>query len=225
MSSGFSLIALTPAHRKLCILVGIYIFCIIVSETMGGKTIPVGPDISLDLWFVVIKQLKVSVAIFLLPLIFSINDILIEVFGVQTAKLVYRMWLIAIVALLLFATFAVWLPPSMIFESSQSAYQLIFGQTIRIAFASIIAFAISDLFDILIFARIRAKINNLWLRSSISNILSQFVDTILFVYLAFFAWDHSRIWGIILPYWIFKCCMSLITTPIVYQGVKWLRSS
>lgn len=220
-----SLIALTPAHRKLCILVAIYIFCIIISETMGGKTIPVGPDISLDLWFTVIKQLKVSVAIFLLPLIFTINDILIEVFGTQTAKLVYRMWLVTIVALLIFTTFAVRLPPSMIFESSQSAYQLIFGQTIRIAFASIVAFATSDLLDILIFSRIRARITHLGLRSNISNILSQLIDTTLFVYLAFFTGDHSRVWGIILPYWIFKCCMSLITTPMVYQWVKWLRSS
>lgn len=216
-------VVLTPANRKLCILVAIYIFCILIAETMWGKTIPVGPNISLDLGLIVITQLKVSVAIFVLPLIFSINDIIIEVFGTKTAKLVYRLGLLSIVWLVIFATFAVRLPPSMIFASSQQAYETIFGQTIRIALASITAFAISDFLDIVVFARIRARIKHLGLRSTISNITSQFVDTTLFVYLAFFAGNHSRVRSIIIPYRIFKCSMSLITMPMVYRWVKRLR--
>ena len=222
-SSLYPKISLASVHHKLLLLVGIYVFCIIVSETMWGKTIPIWSNISLDLWFVVIKQLKVSVAIFLLPLIFGINDIIIEVFGSKTAKTVYRIWLLSIVALVIFASLAVRLPPSMIFQSSQEAYTLIFGQTIRIALASITAFAISDLLDIVIFARIRAQISHLWLRSNISNIFAQLVDTTLFVYLAFFSGDHGFVRGIILPYWIFKCLMSVITTPIIYRWVKRLR--
>lgn len=95
----------------------------------------------------------------------------------------------------------------------------------RIAIASIVAFAISDLMDIVIFSRLRARFQSLALKTNVSNVISQFFDTTLFAYLAFFtvAAGHEMIWGIILPYWIFKCCMSVITTPFVYLGVKWSR--
>jgi uncharacterized integral membrane protein (TIGR00697 family) len=124
-----------------------------------------------------------------------------------------------------FSLLATWLPTSQLFSGSEAAYDQIFHQTTRIAVASIIAFGISDLLDILIFARMRGRIQNLGLRSNISNILAQFIDTAIFVYLAFFTatFGHAMIWGIILPYWIFKCCMSVITTPFVYLGVKWAK--
>ena len=207
------------------ILVGIYIFCILLSEILGIKTVPLGDGISFGFGPIFIKELKVSVAILLLPLIFSINDVIIEVYGKKMAKTVYRIGLGCIVGLIGFSMLATWLPASQIFSGSEAAYDQIFHQTTRIAIASIIAFALSDFLDIVIFARLRNKIGNLGLRSNISNILSQFIDTTTFVYLAFFTatFGHAMIWGIILPYWIFKCCMSVITTPFVYLGVRWAK--
>jgi len=213
------------SEQKLMILVGIYIFCILLSEILGIKTVPLGDHISFGFGPIFIKELKVSVAILLLPLIFSINDVIIEVYGKKMAKTVYRIGLGCIVGLIGFSMPSTWLPASQIFSGSEAAYDQIFHQTTRIAIASIIAFALSDLLDIVIFARLRNKIGNLGLRSNISNILSQFIDTTTFVYLAFFTatFGHAMIWGIILPYWIFKCCMSVITTPFVYLGVRWAK--
>lgn len=212
------------SEHKLLILTGIYVFCILLAEIFGIKTIPLGIG-NISLGPIYIRELKVSVAIFLLPLIFSMNDIIIEVYGKKIAKTVYRIGLGCIVGLISFSLLATWLPTSQLFSGSEAAYDQIFHQTTRIAIASIIAFGISDLLDILIFARMRGRIQNLGLRSNISNILSQFIDTTTFVYLAFFTatFGHAMIWGIILPYWIFKCCMSVITTPFVYLGVRWAK--
>ena len=215
----------TPQETKLLILAGLYVFCILLAEIFGIKTIPVGDSVSFGFGPISIKELKVSVAIFLLPLIFSINDIIIEVWGKKTAKTLYRIGLGAIVGLALFSFFATRLPASQLFSGSEAAYDAVFSMTTRIAIASIIAFGISDLLDILIFARMRAKITSLGVRSNVSNILAQFIDTTLFVYLAFYTGNHAMIWGIILPYWIFKCCMSVIVTPFVYLGVKWAKGS
>jgi uncharacterized integral membrane protein (TIGR00697 family) len=205
------------SEQKLLILTGIYVFCILLAEIFGIKTIPLGLG-NIHLGPIFIRELKVSVAIFLLPLIFSINDIIIEVYGKKMAKTVYRIGLGCIVGLIGFSLLATWLPSSQLFSGSEAAYNQIFHQTTRIALASIIAFALSDFLDIVIFARLREKIKNLGIRSNLSNILSQFIDTTTFVYLAFFTatFGHAMIWGIILPYWIFKCCMSVITTPFVY---------
>jgi queuosine precursor transporter len=217
-------------ENKLLILTGIYVFCILLAEIFGIKTIPLGIE-NITLWPIFIKELKVSVAIFLLPLIFSINDVVIEIWGKKTAKTMYRIGLACIVWLALFSFFATHLPTSALFAPNETAYDQIFSMTMRIAIASIIAFGISDLLDIAIFSRIRERIKNLALKSNISNICAQFIDTTLFVYLAFYMpwaeifWsgNHAFMWWIILPYWIFKCCMSVITTPFVYLGVKWAK--
>ena len=50
------------------------------------------------------------------------------------------------------------------------------------------------------------------------------------MFLAFYAFDKpfagniTFLWSLILPYWLLKCFMSIIETPLVYIGVKWLKS-
>src|SRR3989338_69983 len=96
--------------EKMDLLVAVYIFCIIVSELMGAKTFPL-----LDLGF---YKLNASVAIFLIPLLFSINDIIVEVHGAERARSVVRSGLLTIGLLLGFIMFAIYLPPSMRFKES-----------------------------------------------------------------------------------------------------------
>ena len=209
--------------NRLDLVIAIYIACIAIAELMGGKTFPI-LQIGKFTW-------NASVAIFVIPIIFSINDAIIEVFGVARAKSVYRSSLVTIVIFMLFSLLAIKLPPSARFKDSEAAYDLIFGQSVRIAFASLTAFAISDFIDIVIFQKIRERIGKkaLWLRSNLSNFLSQFIDTFVFMFLAFYAFNKgmgdnfSFLFSLIVPYWLLKCFMSIIETPFVYLAVKWLK--
>lgn len=209
--------------HKFDLLVALYIFFIIVSELMGAKTFPL-----LHIGKII---LNASVAIFLLPFIYTINDAIIEVFGVARAKSVYRSGLLVIIFLILFSAFAIFLPPSSRFMQTEKAYDLIFGQSIRIAIASISAFALSDFMDIIIFDQITKKIGKraLWLRNNASNFVSELFDTIIFMTLAFYAFNKPFgdnflfLSSLIAPYWFLKCCMSVIETPFVYGVVKWLK--
>ena len=56
----------TSQETKLIFLVALYIFCVIMTETLGVKTSPVG-NISLNFGPISIPQLKVSMAIFFIP--------------------------------------------------------------------------------------------------------------------------------------------------------------
>ncbi len=209
--------------NRLDLIISIYIACVAISELMGAKTFPL-LHIGKFTW-------NASVAIFVIPIIFSINDAIVEVFGVARAKSVYRSSLVAIIMFMSFAYLAINLPPSSRFITSESAYDLIFGQSMRIAFASLAAFTISDFVDIIIFEKIRKRIGKkaLWFRSNLSNFLSQFVDTTVFMFLAFYAFDKgfgnnlSFLFSLIIPYWLLKCFMSIIETPFVYLAVRWLR--
>ncbi len=210
--------------QKMDLLIALYMFCIAVSELMGGKTFHIMNIGSFPL--------NASVAIFTFPLIFTINDVITEVFGKERARSVVLSALVVIVGILLFSLLAVSLPPSMRFLPSEKAYDAIFGLSARIAAASLTAFIISDFLDIYLFSLIRKKLGKkaLWLRNNVSNFIAQFFDTLLFMFLAFYAIDKSFdanlvfLFGLILPYWLLKCFMSIIETPLVYLGVNWLKS-
>lgn len=211
------------AVRKLDFLISLYIFCIAVSELMGAKTFALPPIGTL--------HLNASVAILVIPLIYTINDVITEVLGAERARSVVRSGLIVILLFLLYSILATHLPASTRFLPSEKAYEQVFGLSARIAAASLIAFAIADFMDVAIFARLRRKLgkSKLWLRNNASNFISQFFDTAIFMVLAFYTWDKGLtdnltfLWSLILPYWILKCFMSVIETPFVYLGVNWLK--
>jgi len=208
--------------EKLDLLISIYIFCIVAAELMGSKTFPlaVGPI-----------KLSPTVAIFFIPLIFTINDIITEVYGKEKTRSIIRSGLFVIALVLLFSIFFTLLPASNRFITSEEAYDHIFGKSARIAFASLTAFAFAEFLDVFIFAKLRQKLgkSKLWLRNNASNFVAQFVDTVIFMSLAFYSFTDPFsqnvlfLWQIILPYWLLKCFMSIIETPFVYMGVKWLK--
>ncbi|MBP7774895.1 queuosine precursor transporter [Candidatus Woesebacteria bacterium] len=212
----------SPTH-KMDILIALYITCIAISELMGAKTFPLHIPGGITL--------NASVAIFVLPLVFTINDVITEVYGKERTRSVVRSGLYIIALLLFFSLFATWLPASGRFAATEAAYDTIFGLSARISAASLIAFASAEYMDVLIFSKIRERLGKkrLWLRNNLSNIISQFFDTTLFMTLAFYSFNQDFrtnfvfLVSLILPYWLLKCGMSLIETPFVYWGVKWLK--
>lgn len=209
--------------QKMDLLVSIYIFCIAVSELMGAKTFPL-----LNWGFL---KLNASVAIFVVPLIFSINDIITEVYGKERTRSIIRSGLVVVFLLLLTSLLFTALPASPRFIKMESAYDAIFIYSARIAGASLTAFALAEFLDVYIFSRIRERMGkkSLWLRTNVSNFSSQLVDTIIFMTLAFYAFDRpvadnvTFLMSLIIPYWLLKCFMSVIETPLVYMGVNWLK--
>ena len=206
------------------LLVSVYIFGVIVAELMGAKTFPL-----VDLGF---YKLNASVAIFLIPLLFTINDVIVEVHGAKRARSVVRSGLLMIGLLFGFIMLAISLPPSKRFMETEGAYDTIFGKSARISLASLTAFALADFLDIFIFSKIREKLgkNKLWLRNNASNFIAQLIDTVVFMTLAFYAFDRGFddnagfLLSLIIPYWFLKCSMSVIETPLVYLGVRWLKN-
>lgn len=212
------------SFRRLDILIALYIFFTITAELLGGKTFPVLHIGSF--------ALNTSVAIFVLPFLFSITDIVLEVYGKQRARNLALLGMGTVVLLIAYTALATSLPPSTRFAASESAYDQVFQFSIRISLASIIAFACSQLLDIAVFSKLRERMSNkaLWLRNNLSNFIGFFIDSLVFLTLAFYAFDRgfgdnaSFILSLLIPYWLLKCVVSVIETPFVYAGVKWLKN-
>lgn len=190
---------------------------------MGAKTFPIAT--------IGTFHLNATVAIFVIPFIFSINDVITEVYGKERARSVVRSGLIVIFLIFLVSILFTWLPASKRFMESESAYDAIFQKAGRISAASLIAFGISDFLDIYIFSKMREKFGKkaLWFRNNASNFISEFIDSTTFMFLAFYALNRpfadnfTFLFGLIIPYWLLRCGLSVIETPFVYLGVKWLK--
>jgi uncharacterized integral membrane protein (TIGR00697 family) len=211
--------------EKFDLLVAVYIFCIAMAELMGAKTFPLFQIGSL--------KLTASVAIFVIPFLFTVNDMVTEVYGKERARSIIRSGLLVIFLILVFSLLATSLPPSGRFAASEAAYDNIFGKSARIAAASLIAFATAEFLDVYVFSRQREKMGAkaLWFRNNASNFIAQLVDTTLFITLAFYSLNRgfgdnaAFLIGLIIPYWLLKCSMSVLETPLVYAGVRWLRGN
>ena len=190
---------------------------------MGSKTFP--------LFKIFNFNLTGSIGMFLMPWIFSINDIFTEIFGFKRTKNLAKISILMVFLLILLAAFAVVLPPSSRYAATNEAYKTIFSQSIRISIASLIAMAVSNFADIKLFWRLKQKLSKygLWFRNNLSNILATFLDTVIFMALAFynpgndFINNFHFLSGLIIPYWLLKVFMSTLSTPFDYAGIKWLK--
>jgi uncharacterized integral membrane protein (TIGR00697 family) len=210
--------------RKFDLVMALYVFGVMVSETMGAKTFPL---VQFS-WL----HLNATVSIFVLPLLFTLTDVVVEVHGRKRARSMVLSGLIVVALLVLYSLLATHLPPSKRFAGSEASYDAIFSATAQISIASLIAFATSELLDVAVFSKLRERLGKkaLWFRNNLSNFVSQFADSVIFITLAFYSFHESFssnisfAFGLIIPYWLIRCALSLIETPLVYLGVGWLRN-
>ncbi len=210
--------------RPADLIVALYVFGIMSAELMGAKTFVIG---NLGDY-----TLRASVAIFLMPLLFTLTDVVTEVKGRERARSMVFSGLFVIVLLVFYTILATTLPPSARSAGNEAAYDSVFHNSIRISIASLIAFASSAFLDIAVFAKLRQRMHKkaLWFRNNVSNFISQFVDSAVFLTIAFYALNHSVgsnysfIISLLIPYWLLKCLMSALATPLVYAGVRYLRT-
>lgn len=174
--------------------------------------------------------IHVSVGIIVVPIMFLITDMVEEVFGKEKTKSFVKAAVVSMIVILAVTILAVWLPadPSRKYFS-QEAYASIFGASIRIMIASVIAFALAQTHDIWAFNFWKEKTRGkfLWLRNNASTVVSQLIDSSAFIFIAFYQltpkFTVAYLFGLIIPYWIFKILVAILDTPFCYLGVKWLK--
>ena len=98
----------------------------------------------------------------------------------------------------------------------------------RIAFASLIAYLISQSHDVLLFSILKKRQGSkyLWARNNVSTVTSQFLDNIIFTLIAFvgvFSWDI--IGQIFLTSMILKIIVAWVDTPFVYWARRIKKTS
>lgn len=183
------------------------------------------------LWTKIISifWISVSVWIFMVPLTFLITDIVAEVYWREVVKKFIFFWVLSLLVFFIYSSIFVYLEPHERYADNES-YKTIFWSSLRIIIASIVAFWLSQLHDLFVFEKLKQKTKwkALWLRNNISTMISQLVDTTVFMFIAFYMvsekFTASFIVSLIIPYYIFKIIFALLDTPFVYIWVKCLKN-
>lgn len=194
------------------LLAGFFITNAIMGEMIGGKIIQAGP-------------FSLSIGIIPWPFVFLSTDLINEYYGRENVK---RLTFLT-AGLIVYAFFLLFL--GMQFNATSfspvndAAFNKVFGQSMWIIVGSLVAFLSSQLIDVIVFWAIRSRTGNkwLWLRTTGSTIVSQFIDTFIVAGIAF--WLPGKI---SLPEYLklaitgysAKILIAIGLTPFIYLGHK-----
>lgn len=202
-------------NSRLQIIFALFVALLVGMNLLGGKIVS-------------LLGVSVSVGIFMVPLTFLITDIVEEVYGKKTVKHFIFGGVLSLVVIFLYTTIFVVLEPHERY-SFNDEYEIIFSSSLRMIVASIIAFILAQAHDMFAFSwwKKKTKGKALWLRNNLSTIVSQFIDTFVFMMIAFYQltpkFDFIFVIQMVIPYYLFKVLFAIIDTPFVYLGVNWLR--
>lgn len=169
--------------------------------------------------------LSIDGGVIIFPLSYIFGDILTEVYGYKRSRKV--IWLGFISALIMSAALMiVGAMPADAQWGLQDAYDSILGLTPRLVIASLIAFFSGEFSNSFILAKMKilTKGKMLWTRTIGSTIVGEFVDTVVFVIVAFYGiFPNSLILELIIANYLLKTGMEVVLTPVTYKIVGWLK--
>jgi queuosine precursor transporter len=144
-----------------------------------------------------------------------------EYFGKEAARNTIIVSFICGLLYTILSLFHLWYTPSA-FDFSQNAYELLLKPMPRILVSSLITCASAEYIDYLLFGIIKRWVPLLFfLRMSASLIISQFLDTIIFTYLALYG-SHAQLWEIITISYLIKLTTIAISTPFITLSLYYI---
>ena len=151
--------------------------------------------------------------------LFLVTDALDEKYGLKDAKKAVYIGFFSLLATVIVMQIAIWFTPS-VDDWANDSIITIFGILPRIALGSLTAYYISQMVDVHLYQWIKEKLPEdryLWVRNNGSTLVSQLVDTSIFVPIAFLGeWPNEIVLSIFITSYIIKVVVAFLDTPFVY---------
>jgi queuosine precursor transporter len=167
--------------------------------------------------------LVTSLAVPIYASIFLATDIIAEHWGKKEARKVVWIAFLAQIFALIFSQIIIQVQVLEISQAVHESLSLVFGFTPRIVLGSLVAYVISQNWDVWVFHSLKEKTKgkHLWLRNNASTMGSQLIDSFIFIFIAFYG-VLPGIVPLALSLWILKIGIALVDTPIVYLSYSLL---
>lgn len=198
-------------------LYGVIVFSILLANIQGPK-------------LTMVFGLQTSMAVILYSSIFFATDLLSEKYGrAEAQRAVMVGFAVSVMTVVLTQISLLYLPSSdpntaEFALNVHNATVVLFDITPRFVFGSLLAYLISQSFDVWAFHRIKQATDgkHLWLRNTGSTLLSQIIDTLIY---GLVVW-----WGIVdlttalqlaAAKYVFKFVIAVLDTPFIYLARSW----
>ncbi|MBW3003008.1 queuosine precursor transporter [Candidatus Woesearchaeota archaeon] len=193
---------MVAGHKGVEYLIGLYAAAIVITAVTANKLVTFG-------------SFTVPSCIIVFSVTFFLTDIISEFWGKKMAQ--KAVWAGFIADLLLL--FAVWVAinwQAAPLWQGQEAFVQTLGTTARITFASLVAYIIAQSHDVWAFHfwKKKTKGKHLWIRNNFSTAVSQVIDSIIFIPLAFFG--AFPIVPLIISNFTVKFVIAALDTPFIY---------
>ena len=226
-------------NKLFIILAGIFITNALLAEMIGVKIFSAESTLGLQpahiniLGFTMDFNLTAGAVIW--PIVFITTDLINEYFGKPGVKRIsyFTASLIAYSFVVIFIT--IHLSPADFWVTVKDgdgndfnmdfAFSKIFGQGQRIIIGSLTAFLLGQLVDVFVFQQLRKVTGSkkLWLRATGSTLVSQFIDSFVVLFIAFYGvFTNQQIIAIGITNYIYKFTIAIALTPIIYLGHAWI---
>jgi queuosine precursor transporter len=191
-------------------LAGFFVTNAILGEVTGGKLFSLGP-------------FTMSIGVIPWPVVFITTDLINEYFGRDGVRRLTFMTIGLIAYAFIILYVAILVPAASFSPVTDGQFQAVFGQSLWIIAGSIIAFGLSQLVDVGVFWLVRHKTGgkHLWMRATGSTLVSQFIDSIVIIGIAF--WLPGKIkteefFIVAGANYSYKMLIALAVTPLLYIG-------
>ena len=179
-----------------------------IAGVLGNKQVALGP-------------LAVEAGIFAFLMLVITSSAIAELHSRETANRLVMIGFVPLIASILLTILVLNLPTSAEMPADrQSAFTLMMGATWRIWIAGIVAYGVSQFLNVTIFSWLKGREGTrlLWLRSAIASVLSQIVDTLIFISVAFYG--VFPIANLLLGQMLAKVVLSIVLVPpLIYLFV------
>lgn len=209
-------------NNNLILLSMIFAVSLVISNVVTAKTINTGIPL--------IKGAPIVIpgAALCYAITFLMTDVIGEIWGKKEANKTVILGFICQVIATLLIIFTQKLPATD--EAMQNAYNMLLGQNIIFVTGSLVAYFMSQTWDVWVFHKIRNKYleedkknkRKRWIWNNASTMTSQIIDTVVFIGIAFglgFGWIWNNPIGLLNMFvgqYLIKFILALLDTPVFY---------
>lgn len=158
---------------------------------------------------------------------FLATDILSENYGKKDAGRAVGIGFITLASLTVFMNLALLFKPAAI-DFAQESMVTLYTLLPRIALASFVAYGVSQFHDVWAYSLMKSRHpekNRIWIRNNVSTMVSQAIDSIIFVTIAFAGTiPVADFWEIAVTTYVLKWIVAAADTPLVYLAARWKRN-
>ncbi|MBD1397177.1 queuosine precursor transporter [Pontibacter sp. JH31] len=176
---------------------------------------------------------NLTAGVIIWPVVFVTTDIINEYFGKEGVKKVSVLTVILILYAFLVITVVTGLPPAAFWLELNNqdadgnpfnidfAFNSIYRQGLGIIIGSVAAFLVSQFLDATVFHWLRGFTGSskIWLRATGSTLVSQLVDSLVVLFIAFYVfgnWPLSLVLSVAAINYIYKFFIAIVLTPLLY---------